>query len=120
MSGAWNNTNVLVIGGAGFVGSNLVGKLLKEGAKAITVVDNLLSSERENIPQSPRMVFREGSIADDKVLGQIKDEYDYVFHLATYHGNQSSIHDPLADPAEAEQKYGHKTETRKNKDFITD
>lgn len=97
MSGPWNNTNVLVIGGAGFIGSNLVRKLLKEGVKKITVVDNLLSSERENIPQSLRILFREGSITDDKVIGQVKDEYEYVFHLATYHGNQSSIHDPLAD-----------------------
>jgi nucleoside-diphosphate-sugar epimerase len=29
----------------------------------------------------------------------LRDEYDYVFHLGTYHGNQSSIHDPLADHA---------------------
>jgi nucleoside-diphosphate-sugar epimerase len=31
------------------------------------------------------------------LLASLKDEYDYVFHLSTYHGNQSSIHDPLAD-----------------------
>ena len=41
--------------------------------------------------------FVEGSIADDAVLAQLEDEFDYVFHLATYHGNQSSIADPLAD-----------------------
>lgn len=97
MSGPWSNTNALVVGGAGFVGSNLAEKLLREGVNEITIVDNLLSSERENIPHSPRILFWEGSITDDKVLGQVKDEYDYVFHMATYHGNQSSIHDPLAD-----------------------
>ena len=31
------------------------------------------------------------------MLNALIDEYDYVFHLSTYHGNQSSIHDPLAD-----------------------
>jgi nucleoside-diphosphate-sugar epimerase len=70
---------------------------LKEGAKEIVIVDNFLSSESENIPDSSRVSLREGSIADDRVLAKIEDEYDYVFHLATYHGNQSSIHDPLAD-----------------------
>jgi nucleoside-diphosphate-sugar epimerase len=43
------------------------------------------------------VTFWEGSIASDAILVKIKDEFDYVFHLATYHGNQSSIHDPLAD-----------------------
>jgi nucleoside-diphosphate-sugar epimerase len=41
--------------------------------------------------------FVEASIADDGVLGGLRDEFDYVFHLATYHGNQSSIANPLAD-----------------------
>ena len=97
MTGRWDNGKIMVVGGAGFVGSNLTRKLLDAGAKSITLVDNLLSAEPENIPVSQRVSFWEGSIADDKVLGQVEDEYDYVFHLATYHGNQSSIHDPLAD-----------------------
>ena len=93
----WEDVNVLVVGGAGFVGSNLTTTLLEEGVGRIVVVDNLLSSERENIPTSDRIDFWEGSIADDTILTQIEDRYDYIFHLATYHGNQSSIHDPLAD-----------------------
>lgn len=87
----------LVVGGAGFVGSNLVKALLDRDVRKVVVVDNLLSAERENLPQDPRIDLREGSIADDAVLAGIEDEYDYVFHLATYHGNQSSIHDPIAD-----------------------
>ena len=90
---------VLVSGGAGFVGSNLVKKLLAGGAGRVHVVDNLLSAERVNIPGHPAVQFTEGSIADDAVLAPLRDEYDFVFHLATYHGNQSSIHDPLADHA---------------------
>lgn len=87
----------LVTGGAGFVGSNLVLRLLAEGAARVRVVDNLLSADRENVPADPRVEFIHGSIADDRVLESISDDYDFVFHLSTYHGNQSSIHNPLAD-----------------------
>jgi UDP-glucose 4-epimerase len=90
-------TNALVVGGAGFVGGNLVRELLARDAARVLVVDNLLSAERENVPDDPRVDFVEGSIAEDRVLAQLEDEFDHVFHLATYHGNQSSIADPLAD-----------------------
>jgi nucleoside-diphosphate-sugar epimerase len=88
---------ILVTGGAGFVGTALVHRLLVEDVRGVVIVDNLLSAERVNIPTDNRIAFIEGSIADDAVLGRIDDRFDYVFHLATYHGNQSSIHDPLAD-----------------------
>lgn len=88
---------VLVVGGAGFIGSNLVKMLLDLGVSRVTIVDNLLSAETANIPGDNKVGFIQGSITDAKVLSKIKDEFDYIFHLATYHGNQSSIHDPLAD-----------------------
>jgi len=88
---------LLVVGGAGFVGGNLVREALARDAGRILVVDNFLSAERENVPGDDRVELIEGSIADDAVLEQIGDEFDYLFHLATYHGNQSSIIDPLAD-----------------------
>lgn len=100
MSGAsFRDAAVLVVGGAGFVGSNLCRLLLAEGVRYLSVVDNLLSSERDNLPGDPRVELRIGSIADPAVLATIEDEFDYVFHLATFHGNQSSIHDPLEDHA---------------------
>jgi nucleoside-diphosphate-sugar epimerase len=90
---------VLVTGGAGFVGGNLVRRLAAGGARRIDIVDNLLSSERAGVPDHPAVRFTEASITDDAVLRALPDDYDLVFHLATYHGNQSSIHDPLADHA---------------------
>jgi UDP-glucose 4-epimerase len=93
----FKDQKVLVVGGAGFVGSNLVKKLLEAGAREVVVIDNLLSAERANLPEDPRLTFVEGSITDDRVLASLRDDLGYVFHLATYHGNQSSIHDPLAD-----------------------
>lgn len=93
----FKDSSILVTGGAGFVGSNLVRHLLGSGAGRIHVVDNLLSAERGNVPVDPRVEFTEKSITDDALLAALNDEYDFVFHLCTYHGNQSSIHDPLAD-----------------------
>jgi len=90
-------TAVLVVGGAGFVGSNLVVELLRRSASEVVIVDNLMSSERVNVPEDPRVTFVEGSIADDEVLERLDDRFDVAFHLATYHGNQSSIANPLED-----------------------
>jgi nucleoside-diphosphate-sugar epimerase len=87
----------LVVGGAGFVGANLVRLLLTEGAEQVLVVDNFLSSERANLPDDPRLDLIEASIADTEVLASLDDDFDVVYHLATYHGNQSSIANPLED-----------------------
>ncbi|MEO8542828.1 MAG: NAD-dependent epimerase/dehydratase family protein [Burkholderiaceae bacterium] len=88
---------VLVVGGAGFVGSNLVHQLLLHSPREIIVVDNLLSSDVTNIPSDARVRFVFGSITDDKILRTLPEDLDYAFHLACYHGNQSSIADPMAD-----------------------
>ncbi len=98
MYSVFENQRVLVVGGAGFVGSNLVRLLLKNVSKIeIIVVDNLLSAEINNVPKDDRVIFWEGSITDYRILGRLEDNIDYVFHLATYHGNQSSIFDPIKD-----------------------
>jgi len=88
---------VLVVGGAGFVGSNLVHQMLLQDIKKIIVVDNLLSSDISNIPADPRVEFVFGSITDDRILYGLPKDLDYAFHLACFHGNQSSIADPLSD-----------------------
>lgn len=87
---------VLVVGGAGFVGGNLV-RALVDGGASVLIVDNLLSSNRTAVLDLPGVQFIRGSIADPSVLGRLTNDLDYAFHLATFHGNQNSMHDPLAD-----------------------
>lgn len=94
---AFRGARVLVVGGAGFVGSNLVAALLGFQPALVTIVDNLLSADGSNIPEHQGIAFELGSIADDRVLARLPRTFDYVFHLACYHGNQSSIADPFAD-----------------------
>ena len=93
----FEGASVLVVGGAGFVGSALVRRLLEAKPRRIIIVDNLLSADISNVPEHPAIDFILGSIADDAILGRLPRDLDYAFHLACYHGNQSSIHDPLAD-----------------------
>lgn len=94
---SFENSRILVVGGAGFVGSNLVHQLLHERPREIIVVDNLLSSDTANVPEDPRVRFVFGSITDNQILAGLPETLDFAFHLACFHGNQSSIADPLAD-----------------------
>jgi nucleoside-diphosphate-sugar epimerase len=97
MAQVFTDQTILIVGGAGFVGSNLVRMLLKENPRKIIIVDNFLSSEPANVPQSDNIELITGTITDDTILRKLADNLDYAFHLACYHGNQSSIHDPIAD-----------------------
>lgn len=97
MSDNFSGTKVLVVGGAGFVGSNLVHQILAQGPREIIIVDNLLSSDVANIPEDPKVRFVFGSITEDRILAELPNDLDFAFHLACFHGNQSSIADPMAD-----------------------
>lgn len=93
----FNNKKILVVGGAGFVGSNLVHQVLEQSPLKIIIVDNLISSEAVNIPLDKRVQFIFGSITNDQILTALPEDLDYVFHLSCFHGNQSSIADPFSD-----------------------
>lgn len=97
MTQPFKGKTALVVGGAGFVGSNLSHMLLDQGIEKLAILDNLLSSDAINIPTDPRVLFIKGSAADQRSLEKLPAEIDYIWHLACYHGNQSSIADPIAD-----------------------
>ncbi len=97
MNSNFSKAKILIVGGAGFVGSNLAHMLVREGPEKLVIVDNLLSSDVVNLPEHEAVEFIFGSITSEQVLRQLPDDLDYVWHLSCYHGNQSSIHDPLAD-----------------------
>ena len=90
-------SSILVVGGAGFVGSNLCYKILEYKPQKLIIIDNLLSADSSNLPDSKNLIFHTGSITDDSMLNKIPTNIDFVFHLATYHGNQCSIANPLED-----------------------
>lgn len=93
-----DNSKILIVGGAGFVGSNLTHFLLENyNVKKIIIIDNLISSTIKNVPIDSKVEFVYGSVTSERVLNQIPPDLDYVFHLSCYHGNQSSIEDPIAD-----------------------
>jgi len=94
---SFKNVRILVTGGAGFVGGNLCRRLLEDAPARLIVIDNLLSAEIDNLPEGRGVEFIRGSVTNDRILAGLPDDLDYCFHLATYHGNQSSMHDPLAD-----------------------
>jgi nucleoside-diphosphate-sugar epimerase len=97
MAETFSDKNVLVVGGAGFVGSNLVRFILREKPRRLTIVDNFLSADPVNVPDDPAVRLMSGSITNHRILHGLEEDLDYAFHLACYHGNQSSIADPLAD-----------------------
>jgi UDP-glucose 4-epimerase len=81
----------LVTGGAGFIGSHLVERLLALGHK-VRVIDNLLSGKRENIPSEAE--FLEADIRDPLRLGQAFQGVSGCFHLAAIASVQRSIEAP--------------------------
>ena len=72
---------VLVTGGAGFIGSNLVDKLVSEQAE-VTVLDDLFTGKVENISSLNDIHFIKGSIANHKLVEQLVHQVDLVFNLA--------------------------------------
>lgn len=78
--------NVLVAGGAGFIGSNLCKSLLDDGYK-VFCVDNLITGEKENLKdllKNPNFKFIEKDITESAEIAElISAKLDFVFHLAS-------------------------------------
>jgi UDP-glucose 4-epimerase len=79
------DSRVLVIGGAGFVGSHIVDQLTAEPVREIIVLDNLVRGNRHNLAdalQDDRVTLVEGSVEDTDLLNELMRGTDYAFHLA--------------------------------------
>jgi UDP-glucose 4-epimerase len=87
---------VLITGGAGFIGSNIVMQMLSDGHE-VTVLDNLMSGHRSNLDPFPDVRFIEGDIRDEAAVAEAIQGCEVVFHLAASVGNKRSIDYPLID-----------------------
>lgn len=88
---------VTVLGGAGFIGSNLVDELMTQGHE-VTVLDNLSEGSLNNLKMwkgNPRLEFVKGDIRDFETVRRVCDHRDWVFALAAMSRIQPSITDPL-------------------------
>jgi UDP-glucose 4-epimerase len=90
------NKNVLVTGGAGFIGSNLV-KYLIEAGNSVTVLDNFISGYRSNLDPFPMVRIIEGDVRDKTTVEIATKGVEVVFHLAASVGNKRSIDQPIID-----------------------
>ena len=88
---------VVVTGGAGFIGSHLIERLVEKGY-AVTVLDDLSSGKIENIKShiDNTVEFVEGSVTDLALLQRHFRGVRYVFYLAAIPGVSQSVVDPLA------------------------
>lgn len=87
----------LITGGAGFIGSHLTDRLVKDGHH-VTVLDNLVTGRKENLSDhlgGDKVEFTEGSILDLHLLDKLIKESDYVFHLAAAVGVFNIVNHPL-------------------------
>jgi len=95
----WNGVNVLVTGGASFIGSHLVDRLILLGAN-VTVIDDLSSGKTENLEESWAKIRFIKKDLEYILKNEIKDlfrDQNIVFHLAAVHGGRGFITTHPAD-----------------------
>ena len=85
---------ILVTGGAGFIGSNLVDALLARGY-SVRVLDNLSTGKRSNLPADERVELIEGDVADAQAVRGALQGCAAVVHLAAVASVQASVDDPV-------------------------
>ena len=87
----------LVTGGAGFIGSHLAERLLKDGHK-VAVIDNLSTGSLKNIENfkdNPKFDFVEGDIRNAELMHALVEQCDVVFHLAAAVGVKLIVDKPV-------------------------
>lgn len=87
---------VLILGGAGYIGSHMVDRLISKGTEKVVVVDNLVTGHRQAI--HPEAVFYEGDLADKPFMKKVfteNSDIDAVIHFAAFSLVGESMVDPL-------------------------
>jgi len=85
---------VLIVGGAGFIGSHTADILMEQGVK-VRVLDNLSSGHRTNLPDShPLMEFVEGDMRNAETVKNVMQGVSHVVHLAAQVSVVASLEDP--------------------------
>lgn len=100
-----NDTSILVTGGAGFIGSHIVDRLLKRDIRKIIILDNFLRGSKENLAwalQDKRVILVKGDIREKTLVDTLMKGIDLVFHEAALkHGlcteNPRLGHETLVD-----------------------
>lgn len=90
------NKNIVVTGGAGFIGSNLVWRLSSDNQ--VTVIDNLSTGYLKNIQElidEKKIRFVQGSICDLNLIQDVFSDIDVVFHQAAIPSVPRSVNDPV-------------------------
>jgi UDP-glucose 4-epimerase len=86
---------ILVTGGAGFIGSHLVDKLIEKGHQVV-VIDNLSTGKKENL--NPKAKFYQADICDPKISEIFqKEKPEIVFHFAAQIDVRKSVENPIDD-----------------------
>lgn len=89
--------NILITGGAGFIGSHLAGTLIRAGHD-VTVVDDLSTGSIENISayfDTNALEFVQENIVDSEALPALVRNADCIFHLAATVGVELVVHEPI-------------------------
>ena len=85
---------ILITGVAGFIGSKVASRFVKEGFEVIGV-DDLSNGKKESVPQG--LSFIEGNLSDTDFVDSIKDKIDLILHLAGQSSGEISFDDPKLD-----------------------
>jgi len=89
--------NILITGGAGFIGSHLAASWLRDG-HTVSIIDDLSTGSPDNLkslPHQDRVEFVKGSVITSRALPGLVKKADVIYHLAAAVGVELVVHDPI-------------------------